>query len=61
MNRSEAIDNVTKALDGLFAVRPKIDVPDAKRILEKVKRDIDIMLINIEWMQENFGEFRDKH
>jgi hypothetical protein len=60
-DHEQAVKNIQKAINDLFGVQPKLSVPEAKKIMTQLMQDIDIILINIDWMQTNFAEFRDKH
>lgn len=60
-DHERAVKKIQDAINELFGVQPKLSVPEAKKIMTQLMQDIDIILINIDWMQTNFAEFRDKH
>lgn len=60
-DHEKAVKKITDAINELFGVQPKLSVPEAKKIMDQLQTDIEIIRINIAWMQENFAEFRDKH
>jgi hypothetical protein len=61
MDKEQAVKNIRKAINDLFAIRPKLSVPEAKQIMDRLAQEIEIIRANIAWMQENFEEFRDKN
>jgi hypothetical protein len=61
MDKEQAVKNIHKAINDLFAIRPKLTAPEAKKIMDQLAADIEIIRINIAWMLENFEELRDKH
>ena len=51
MNRTEAIENVHKAINDLFGIRPGISTNEAKEALRQLREDIDLMLRLIDEME----------
>ena len=51
MNRNEAVENVHKAINDLFGVRPGLSTREAKKALKQLREDIDFMLKLIDQME----------
>ena len=52
MDKKQAAENVHKAINDLFAIRPSISTREARALLKQFQQDIDIMLEMVDVMEK---------
>ena len=52
MDKKQATENVQKALNDLFGIRPALMLREARELLKQFQTDIDIMLAMVDEMGE---------
>lgn len=52
MDKKQATENVQKALNDLFGIRPVLTPREARELLKQFQTDIDIMLAMVDEMEK---------